>query len=488
MHPILCGFNPDPSICKVEDIYYLVTSTFEFFPGLPIYASTDLITWELVSHVVYRQDQFSFDKMGASRGLFAPTIRFHKGTFYVTVCDVTEKGNCMLTSTNILGPWSDPMPLAIEGIDPSLFFDDDDRCYLTTNANVDGRNGIALVEIDAKTGNFISSPISICAGAGGRYPEAPHLYKINTFYYLLLGEGGTEYGHCVTLFRSNSITGPYESSPSNPILSHRDKSDDPFQCTGHADVFQDADDVWWAVFLATRPLEGVLLHNLGRETFLSPLRWDENGWFIIEDRSEMQLSEVLRTRLPLGFDDKRWLHCRIPEKDAFSSTEKPGELRVRGNGKRLTDDKGNPSFAGIRQAQHNATFKATLKVDDKAFEAGLTAYYNDQYHYALVVDRNEQGVVRLRSEHCLHGILYVVSEEVLVLNSSDLVLEIVCDQHFYRFFCMGKEMTMGKTAALCTEGTQTMTFTGVLLGLFAVQGTVVFSDVVYSDEISLHQS
>ena len=136
----------------------------------------------------------------------------------------------------------------------------------------------------------------------------------------------------------------------------------------------------------------------------------------------------------------------------------------------------------IRQAQHNASFKATLTFDDKAFEAGLTAYYNDQYHYALVVDRNEQGVVRLRSEHCLHGILYVVSEEVLALNSSNLVLEIVCDQHFYRFFCMGKEIAKGKTAGLCTEGTQTMTFTGVLLGLFVLQGDVVFSDVIYTDE------
>ena len=488
-NPILPGFHPDPSICRRGEDYFLITSTFEFFPGIPIYRSKDLVSWELIGQVVTRRHQFEYSLMEASRGLFAPTIRYHDSRFYVTVTDVTQKGNCLLSAEDPRGPWSDPVCLDQEGIDPSLFFDEDGRAYLATNASVQGILGIALSEIEISTGKRLSPVRHICPGSGGRFPEAPRIFHIHGIYYLLLSEGGTEYGHMVTLFRSNAVWGPYEGCPSNPILSSRDDSSRILQCTGHADIVSDAQDNWWAVFLATRSLPGVLLHNLGRETCLSPVVWDK-GWFYIKKPElgnpgrQWKMEKLLLPQKSGSPFVDQWLHIRIPEETAIQNDPQGRWLQLTGKGVGLSDALGAPAFCGWRQSEHRCRFFARVDKFEVPSCFGLSAYYNNQYHYSICVTASGQGM-KISLVHVLHGITYLVSVKEVPCIAKGLALKIEADDAWYRFlYCLeGKgweEIGRGRVAGLCSEGTLSMTFTGTLLGVYSERGVVRFSTLLYA--------
>ena len=272
-NPILPGFHPDPSICRVGDDFYLVTSSFEYFPGLPIYHSRDLVHWEQIGHCLTRDSQVHL-VTGAPNclNIYAPTIRYHDGLFYVIVTNVTgdNHGNFIITAKDPAGEWSDPIALPFPGIDPSLFFDEDGKVYYL---GTDG--GIYLSEMDITTGAAIGETHWLWQGTANN-PEGPHLYKINGMYYLLLAQGGTELCHMAVLARSESILGPYEPCPHNPILTNIGQSL-PIKAAGHADLVEDAEGNWWAVCLGIRPLAYPFRHNLGRETMLVPAKW-ENGW------------------------------------------------------------------------------------------------------------------------------------------------------------------------------------------------------------------
>ena len=236
-NPIIPGFHPDPSIVRVGQDYYLVTSSFEFFPGVPIFHSRDLVHWRQIGHVLTRPSQLPLDGARASGGIFAPTLRYHDGTFYMITTNVTGGGNFYVTATDPAGPWSEPVWLKGQGgIDPSLLFDDDGTVYFASNGGGPGASegrGIYLSTLDPKTGALASRPRLVWGGTGKRYPEGPHLYHVNGYYYLLIGEGGTEYGHMVSIGRSRSPWGPYEACPRGPILTHRDtEADQPIQGTG----------------------------------------------------------------------------------------------------------------------------------------------------------------------------------------------------------------------------------------------------------------
>ncbi len=232
-NPILSGFYPDPSICRVGNDFYLVNSTFQYFPGIPIHHSKDLIHWEQIGNCIDRSTQMNLNKTGFTGGLYAPTIRYHKGLFYMINTNVSHGGNYYVTAMDPAGPWSDPIWVNQGGIDPELFFDDDGKCYFMSTDQQ-----IKLREIDVKTGKFIGDQKRIWEGTGGRYPEGPHLYKKDGYYYLMIAEGGTEYGHKVTIARSHFIDGPYESNPANPILTHQCElgQSSSIQGTGHADL------------------------------------------------------------------------------------------------------------------------------------------------------------------------------------------------------------------------------------------------------------
>lgn len=254
-NPVIPGFYPDPSVCRVGNDYYLVTSSFEYFPGVPVFHSKDLINWKQIGHCLTRDSQLNLDKCYFSAGIYAPTIRYHDGVFYMVTTNVSGSGNFYVSATDPAGEWSDPIWVKQGGIDPTLFWDDDGTCYFMSNGGFEG--GTAISKIDIATGKLLSEPVTVWLGEGGRFPEAPHIYKKDGYYYLLIAEGGTEYAHAVTIARSKNIFGPYESCPSNPILTHSKRSaqNSPIQGVGHADLIQAHDGSWWAVFLGFRPIQ-----------------------------------------------------------------------------------------------------------------------------------------------------------------------------------------------------------------------------------------
>ena len=292
-NPIIPGFYPDPSICRVGDDYYLVCSSFELSPGIPLFHSKDLANWEQLCYVLTPQNGFYVEKNTGNGGVMAPTIRYCNGTFYIINCNFSDRGNFIVTAKDPAGPWSAPHFLDdVPGIDASLFFDTDGTCYIMGTANIwpDGkggmRQGIWAAKYDTQNFRLISEPVALWGGAmaGVASPEAPHIYHIGDWYYLLIAEGGTEMYHSATIARSRSALGPYEGDPSNPILTTRHMGKKALiQNAGHADLIDTAAGEWYAVFLASRLIGGVS-KNLGRETFIVPVEW-EDEWPLFSPES-----------------------------------------------------------------------------------------------------------------------------------------------------------------------------------------------------------
>jgi hypothetical protein len=272
--PVIAGFYPDPSICRVGDDYYLAASSFEYFPGVPLFHSRDLIHWEQLGNILDRPSQLETG-IGASRGIYAPTLRFHDGRFWLVTTNVSQaKGQLIVTAEDPRGPWTDPVFVEdAGGIDPDLAWDLDGRCYLTWTTSA----GIMQASVDPVAGILLEEPRRMWSGTGLQWPEAPHLYHREGWWYLLIAEGGTERGHSVSIARSRSITGPFEGAPGNPIFSHR-STREPIQNVGHSDLVELPDGTWAAVFLGVRARGGTpLYHTNGRETFLAGITWSD-GW------------------------------------------------------------------------------------------------------------------------------------------------------------------------------------------------------------------
>ena len=305
-NPILPGFYPDPSICKVGDDFYLVTSTFAYFPGVPIFHSRDLIHWEQIGNILNRDSQLPLDGAGISQGIFAPTLRYHNGTFYMVTTNVSNSlGNFIVTAKDPAGPWSDPYPLDAEGIDPSLFFDDDGTCYYCgtkprrEGARYFGDNEIYIQKLDLGTMTLAGDSYPAWHGAlrGVEWPEGPHLYKKDGWYYLLISEAGTAHHHAVSIARSKSLSEPFEGYKGNPIMTHRHLGMDyPIVNVGHPDIVETKNSEWWMVLLASRPYGGYC-RNLGRETFLVPFRW-EDGWPVVNPGKGIVEDTVTAPDLP----------------------------------------------------------------------------------------------------------------------------------------------------------------------------------------------
>lgn len=272
--PVLAGFHPDPTVCRVGDTYYLACSSFEYAPGVPLFRSDDLVTWELVGHALDRPSQLHLDGVAPSGGVYAPTLRHHDGRFWLVTTNVSDgPGHLVVTATDPAGPWSEPVHVrAATGIDPDLAWDEDGTCYLTWS---DG--GIVQAVLDPTTGELLSEPQEVWGGAGGKDVESPHLYRVDGTWYLLVAEGGTATGHAAAIARGPSPSGPFESNPANPVLTARGTAS-VVQNTGHADLVQRPDGTWAAVFLGVRTA-GYFpsWHVLGRETFAAEITWVD-GW------------------------------------------------------------------------------------------------------------------------------------------------------------------------------------------------------------------
>lgn len=279
-NPVIRGFYPDPSVCKAGDKFYIACSSFQYFPGVPILESSDLINWKTVGHALTRKSQIDLSTVPASGGVFAPTLRYNNGRFYMITNNNTANKNFYVYTDDIYGEWSEPIFVEQDGIDPSLYFEagEDGTAYLQTNGSYMGESGIFQSKINIATGEIISDRKLLWKGTGGRYIESPHVYKIDGYYYLMVAEGGTEYGHMITIARSENIWGPFESCPHNPILTNRDKAPFIIQGIGHGDLIQDNCGNYHMISLGFRQV-GLwkMYHHLGREVFLTPVTF-ESGW------------------------------------------------------------------------------------------------------------------------------------------------------------------------------------------------------------------
>lgn len=462
-NPILPGYYPDPSVTRAGDKFYLVNSTFTHWPGIPIHESTDLVNWKLVGYALNDPAKISFDGLNVSRGVFAPSIHFHDGTYYVINTLVDAGGNFFVTAKDPAGPWSDPVWLKeIDGIDPSFFFDDDGKAYVLNNGPpegtplYDGHRAIWIQQFDVAANKLIG-PRKIIVNGGvdiAKKPvwiEGPHLYRIRGSYYLMCAEGGTGPGHSEVVFRSNSPFGPFEPYKHNPILTQRDLDadrKDPITSAGHADLVQRPDGTWWVVFLATRPYRGDQ-YNTGRETFLLPVTW-KDGWPVVLP-AHTPIPTIVHTRIGKppayvrregregprfvtdrfnGKSDTEWLQVHVPNSTWYRSGQ--GALEIDALPVDLSE-KRNASFLARRQ--QDLKFDASTQLQVKlapGVAAGLAAFQNENYWYFLGTRAGSPQKIFL--ERRAGANTEVVGEASLTAVPDTLRLRISADGPNYSFY------------------------------------------------------
>ncbi|MFI9526048.1 glycoside hydrolase family 43 protein [Micromonospora rosaria] len=415
-NPVLPGFHPDPSVCRVGEDFYLVCSSFEYVPGVPVFHSRDLVHWRQIGNALDRPEQLPIPPDStASGGIFAPTIRHHDGRFWLITTNV-HRGNFLVTAEDPAGPWSDPVWLDLPGIDPDLAWDEDGSCWCTFS-------GTHVARIDPATGTVLEGPYPGWQGSGGQYPEAPHLYRIDGWWYLVIAEGGTERGHGVSVARARSPRGPFEAAPANPILTHR-STNRPIQSTGHADLVSAPDGTWWMVLLGTRPRGHTpLYHVLGRETFLAPVRWVD-GWPQVDP---VQLREQAPacwtpTAAPPPRDDfdattlaPAWISPRVRPAGSWSLTERPGWLTLHATGATL--DRPGATLVGRRQQHPDC--RITARLDPGTGRGGLSVRIDEAHHYDLEV---AGGRVRVLAR--IGPLSQCVAEQPVAAGPVDLTVDI----------------------------------------------------------------
>ena len=510
-NPILSGFHADPSICRVGDDYYLVNSSFVYFPGLPIYHSKDLVHWEQIGNGIHRSEQINFTRSAFSEGLWAPTIRWHNGTFYIVNTLVqdgreAERTNFVITAKDPKGPWSDPIVIeGADGIDSSLFFDDDGRVWYCGNficpsQRYPGHHGIYLCELDPETLQIIGNRKILLDGASihGKWTESPHIYKKDGYYYLMISEGGTFTNHCVMILRSKTIDGDYEICLRNPILTHRHLPlSYPIVAVGHADLVETQNGEWWMILLAVRPYTG-FNYNLGRETFLVPVTWDEEGWPLIDTPDGLVDREVRKPNLPFFCRGRQspndhfegeilplhWNRIRNVGQKFFSLQERPGYLRVQLGKEKLTDNLAAPHFLGRRQ--EHMCFSAGTCMEfqpSNGEEAGLALVQSAEFNYIVTVGReNEKIILKLyQNDNMAQATHYnfigrkiettVLAHQELFDYNGRIYLFVQGDRETYSFyygFCEGEKILLeDKVDASLLSTTRAGGFVGVFLGLYA---------------------
>ncbi|MFD7970556.1 glycoside hydrolase family 43 protein [Streptomyces clavifer] len=392
-NPVIPGFSPDPSICRAGDDYYVATSSFEYVPGVPLWHSRDLVHWKLIGHALDRPSQLDLPTSASSSdGVYAPTLRYHDGLFWMITTVVGGANTVLVTAEDPAGPWSDPVPVGIPGIDPDLAWDEDGTCWCVFSAG-----GIRGVRIEPKTGELLGEPVAMWSGSGLQYPEGPHLYRVGDWWYLLLSEGGTERGHAMSVARSRTLPGPFEPHPDNPVLSHRSTSH-PVQNTGHGDLVQAHDGTWWMVLLGTRPRgDTPKFHGMGRETFLAPVRW-EDEW-PLPGPLELRAPAPALTPHPWPQEPDRddfdsgtlapcWVTARRQDPGAVRLDERPDHLVLHAVKDSL--DQPGSLFVGRRQRDPDCSARTSADVGEGG-RAGLAVRLDDAHHYQV---ERADGVVR----------------------------------------------------------------------------------------------
>lgn len=435
-NPILPGFNPDPSIVRVGDDYYIATSTFEWFPGVQIHHSRDLVNWRLLSRPLTRPSQLNMLGDPDSCGVWAPCLTYADGLFWLIYTDVKRYGrtsvggasgvslrdfhNYLVTCPTIDSEWSDPVYLNSSGFDPSLFHDDDGKKYLL-NQLWDHRpgknrfNGIVLQEYSVKERKLIGERKNIFAGTPIWLTEGPHVYKRGGYYHLLTAEGGTSWGHAVTMARSRSLTGPYELHPDVHPLTARHRPDVELQRAGHADIVETQNGETYMVFLCGRPLRNRGRCTLGRETAIQKMAWGADGWLRTADGKGLPTIEVDAPALPShpfpatpvreNFDAAKlpihfqWLRTPYPD-EIFSVTARPGHLRL--FGRETLGSQFKQSLVARRQQAHCYSASTVIEFEPQHYQqsAGLICYYNSAKLHYLYLSHDEDIGKHLRVMSC----------------------------------------------------------------------------------------
>lgn len=498
-NPVLPGFHADPSVCRAGDDFYLVNSTFQYFPGVPVFHSKDLIHWEQIGNCLTRPSQLDLTGLykqdnpeleWTNAGVYATTIRENKGRFYMVTTVFPSRRHFYVWTDNPAGEWSEPIVIdfAIGSCDPTLYFEGE-KCYFLWK-----EGDIKICEIDVGTGKKIGEIHHLGTGLGGRYPEGPHIYKKDGYYYLLLAEGGTEQGHHVNILRSRNLFGPYEPNRANPILSHfnMEMQNSDIQGLGHADLVQAPDSTWWMICLGYRT-SGYLLHVMGRETMLAPVRWDENAWPVVNGNgtltTDMHCSTLPQVPMPLDpvcedFNDVKrdvpadsyssiglpwgWHSIGNPDHSRYSLTDRKGWLRLKPTTTTL-DKATSPTFVARRQTEK--VFTATTLLDashiGEGMQAGITAYAAPLNHFDVIVEKRD-GKLYAKSNIRIGELAHCDKE--VPLNSNKVYLRITSDAAYYYMQVSddGKNFqTLGKMDFRYVSTEVIGGFTGVMLGVFA---------------------
>ncbi len=504
-NPVMAGFYPDPSVCAVDTIaedgstkrvFYLVNSTFSYAPGVPIFYSEDLCEWTQIGHVLTRESQLKLDGLAMSKGIYAPTLRYHKGVFYMITTNVVGGGNFYVTATDPAGEWSDPVYLPdAQGIDPSLFFDGDTCYYVGQRNKPDGEYfgdcEIWIQELDLEQGKLVGEIHSLWDGAMKHaiWPEGPHLYKKDDYYYLMIAEGGTAYEHSICVARSKNLFGPYEAHKSNPVFTHRHLGHQaPVQNAGHGDLVEDANGNWYIFMLATRPVNDCA--PLGRETFVAEVIWEED-WPVINPGVGM-----LREYQQVGTDaaqagmvkndafawtnplDKRCVFFRYPQEGMYKADEENNAVRLLLSADTFESDK-SPAYIGVRVTNLQFAFSSDVSIEDGCSgRAGLVYLHDEKNYVKWVLDKAADGM-KLLLVHVEDGEAKLLYSQKTDSVSVKLSLEL---KDMQICACADGNVVEATVAAEDLTSERKGGFTGCTLGVYAEgknSGYAVFSNTTF---------
>ncbi len=412
-NPILKGFCPDPSIVRAGDDYYIATSTFEWWPGVKLFHSKDLKHWEQIPSPLRKESQLNMIGDPTSGGVWAPCLTYDGKYFYLVFTDVkTKKGryynthNYVVYTDDIYGEWSEPVYLNSIGFDPSLFHDRDGKKYLINMVN--GFKGVLVQEIEPETFKLVGERKKVYAGSGIGCTEGPHMYHIGDWYYLLVAEGGTGYDHCVTMARSKSVWGPFETAPDNPILTSDRENVNELQKAGHADFVDTQKGEWYMVHLCSRPMNGQKWCTLGRETAIQKMYWDEDGWLRLkaggkfagmQTESPTDIPKTIYEDEEMGFEDDfedaklnvRYCSPRCTYETFADCNSRKGYLRL--TGKESMNSLHHVSLVAVRQQMACCKAQTAMEFEPEYPEqlAGITYMYDAMNYYILGKTVTEEG-------------------------------------------------------------------------------------------------
>ncbi len=485
-NPIVRGMYPDPSVCRANGKYYMVCSTMMYFPAVPLFESDNLVNWRQIGHCLTRDSQVCLEGAEITSGIFAPTIRYNDGRFYMVTTNAVDHRNFYVYTDDIYGEWSDPIYVDQDGIDPTLFFEDG-RCWFISNGADEQGSRIQMSEINVETGEIITPAAVLWRGTGGRFMEAPHLYHVGEYYYVLDAEGGTEYGHMVNYGRGRSMMGPFEPFKGNPALTNRNFAPYVIQGAGHGDLIEDYNGNWWFIHLAFRQ-SGLWMpyHHLGREVCLVPVTF-EDGWFTfgegvcsleydIPDLPEVSQNFSYKKTLANISEGMEGCYLRRCDKEKYHFGENCLEMTA---SQSPFEKNSYPSFVGIRQCELEENICCT--VESCCDEAGITLFMDEHHHYDAFVDRN--GLVRLRMT------IGCASEQSEGIKSEGAVRFIIhanpYGYDFYAVLSSGESVNLGYADTKYLSSEVAGGFTGVVTGLYAVGSSdtkAVFTDLLIEHE------